>query len=237
MKLNSIFLFLVTLFSVVACWEPEDQAIFELQDALRKVDSKANFYSILEVEKTADSKTINKAYRKVSLQYHPDKNPSEEAAQLYKLLTSIQSTLKNKKLRKLYDKHLKRGFPVWRGNNYFYNRFEPSIPLVILLVVIFVSFAQYITAWMLYYKKKHAPPPEEVPKEVVKTYTQLKKELKKQKDAPIISKKEFKKGISSEPIKVDKVVIPQPSAMDVALVQLPLWIYNKFAQSEKPKTE
>lgn len=119
MRINSIFLFLVTLFSVVQCWEPEDQAIFELQDALKKVDPKANFYSILEVDKTADTKTINKAYRKVSLQYHPDKNSSEEAAALYKLLTSIQATLKNKKLRALYVFGINSRTNIWNEDSLY----------------------------------------------------------------------------------------------------------------------
>lgn len=89
----------------------------------------------------------------------------------------------------------------------------------------------------MYYKRKLTPPVEEE-KETIKTYTQLKKELKKQKDAPVISKKEFRKGISSESIKVEEEQeIPTPSIMDVVIVQLPMCIYSKFTKSDKPKAE
>ena len=34
-----------------------------------------DFYELLEVERTADDKTIKSAYRRLAMRYHPDKNP------------------------------------------------------------------------------------------------------------------------------------------------------------------
>ena len=39
-----------------------------------------DFYKILEIKKNAKDSEIKKAYRKLTLQYHPDKNQGDEAA-------------------------------------------------------------------------------------------------------------------------------------------------------------
>ena len=42
---------------------------------------KRDYYEILGVDKNADEGTIKKAYRKVAMQYHPDRNPGDKAAE------------------------------------------------------------------------------------------------------------------------------------------------------------
>ena len=67
---------------------------------------KRDYYEILGVDKNADEGTIKKAYRKVAMQYHPDRNPGDkaaedkfkEAAEAYEILSDA-----NKKAR--YDRY------------------------------------------------------------------------------------------------------------------------------------
>ena len=60
--------------------------------------SKRDYYEVLGVSKSANESEVKKAYRKLALKYHPDKNPDnkeaeesfKEAAEAYEVLSSAE---------------------------------------------------------------------------------------------------------------------------------------------------
>ena len=66
--------------------------------------SKRDYYEVLGVEKSASEAEIKKAYRKMAIQYHPDKNPGDkEAEEKFKEAAEAYSVLSDKDKRARYD--------------------------------------------------------------------------------------------------------------------------------------
>ena len=63
-----------------------------------------SFYEILGVNNDASDIEIKKAYRTLSLKYHPDRNPSEEATKKFQEINEAYETLGDTELRKKYDR-------------------------------------------------------------------------------------------------------------------------------------
>ncbi|MCE5281553.1 MAG: DnaJ domain-containing protein [Deltaproteobacteria bacterium] len=63
-----------------------------------------DYYKILGVEKSCDSEAIKKAYRKLALKYHPDRNPNNrEAEERFKKISEAYAVLSDPEKRKQYD--------------------------------------------------------------------------------------------------------------------------------------
>ena len=61
----------------------------------------ADFYKVLEVDEKASQEDIKKSYRKLSLKYHPDKNPA--TADKFKEISEAYETLGDNEKRREYD--------------------------------------------------------------------------------------------------------------------------------------
>lgn len=62
-----------------------------------------DYYEVLGVSKTASLDEIKKAYRKLALQYHPDKNKTKEAEAKFKEVTKAYEVLSDSQKRQTYD--------------------------------------------------------------------------------------------------------------------------------------
>ena len=70
----------------------------------------AEFYSVLGVERTASDDEIKKAYRRLAMQYHPDRNNgSKEAEEKFKELTEAYDVLRDAQKRAAYDRYGEAG--------------------------------------------------------------------------------------------------------------------------------
>jgi DnaJ-class molecular chaperone len=80
-----------------------------------------DYYSILGVSKNASDQEIRKAYKKMSMQHHPDRGGNEEE---FKKVNEAYSTLKDPQKRAAYDNPQPTGQQGW--NRYDYSEFNAS---------------------------------------------------------------------------------------------------------------
>ncbi len=70
----------------------------------------ADYYELLGVDRTADGETIKKAYRKLALKYHPDRNDgSKDAEERFKEVTQAYEVLRDPEKRAAYDRYGEAG--------------------------------------------------------------------------------------------------------------------------------
>ncbi|KAL3787333.1 hypothetical protein ACHAWO_006259 [Cyclotella atomus] len=90
------------------------QKVEEAQVALKQSKEK-NYYKILGVQRNADLKQIKKEYKKLALQWHPDKNEDKEKAEkMFQDISEAYEVLSDKEMRAKYD----RGEPVFENQGH-----------------------------------------------------------------------------------------------------------------------
>jgi molecular chaperone DnaJ len=81
--------------------------------------AKRDFYEVLEVSKTASKEEIKKAYRKKAIQYHPDKNPGDKAAEeKFKEAAEAYEVLSDDNKKARYDQFGHAGMGSQSGGAY-----------------------------------------------------------------------------------------------------------------------
>ncbi|XP_022987766.1 chaperone protein dnaJ 49-like [Cucurbita maxima] len=72
-------------------------------EVVRKIKKKKDYYEILGLEKSCSTEDIRKAYRKLSLKVHPDKNNAPGAEEAFKAVSKAFQCLSSEESRKKYD--------------------------------------------------------------------------------------------------------------------------------------
>ena len=68
--------------------------------------AKRDYYEVLGVQKGASAEDIKKAYRKLAVKYHPDRNPGDkEAEEKFREATEAYEVLSDDKKRPIYDQY------------------------------------------------------------------------------------------------------------------------------------
>ncbi len=68
--------------------------------------AKRDYYEVLNIDRNASTEEIKKAYRKLALQFHPDRNPgNKEAEEKFKEATEAYEVLRDAEKRALYDQY------------------------------------------------------------------------------------------------------------------------------------
>ena len=79
------------------------------------MSAKRDYYEILEIERTADEETVKKAFRKLALKYHPDRNPNDNLAEAkFRECSEAYQVLSDASHRARYDRF---GHAAFEGGN------------------------------------------------------------------------------------------------------------------------
>lgn len=182
-------------------------ADLELLDLVEEIPQ--NFYQFLSLNQDASAAEIKKAYRRLSLSLHPDKNKDENAETQFRQLVAIYEVLKDEERRRKYDDILVNGLPDWRQPVFYYRRVRKmsNTELAFLLFII-LTVGHYAVIWSIYLEK------------------QLDELLSKKK-------KERRKKLSSRPaedlrcISQDRTdrIQDRPHWQDILPLKLSIWLY------------
>lgn len=80
----------------------------------------SNLYKVLGVPRNADDETIKKAYRKLALKHHPDRNHGTDNSshmEKFQIINTAHKILSDKGKRRIYDAYGMKGIQLWEGHN------------------------------------------------------------------------------------------------------------------------
>ncbi|XP_058063620.1 uncharacterized protein F54F2.9 [Anopheles bellator] len=137
--------------SVANGWSADDMEIFDLVEEVNE-----NFYQLMGINKSASLAEIKRAFRTLSVVWHPDKSDADDANIKFRNLVSVYEILKDPAKREKYDRVLNDGLPNWKSALYYY-RHVRKMGIVESATILFVviTVMQYLVAWAAYIEKKY----------------------------------------------------------------------------------
>ncbi|KAL3757252.1 hypothetical protein ACHAWU_008413 [Discostella pseudostelligera] len=85
------------------------QFLFALLALTNIIQAAEDFYKLLGISRSASQKEIKKAYRSKSLEFHPDKNKAEGAAEKFAEIAYAYEVLTDEDKKQIYDRHGEEG--------------------------------------------------------------------------------------------------------------------------------
>ncbi|XP_057833340.1 dnaJ protein ERDJ7 isoform X2 [Cryptomeria japonica] len=110
-------------------------------------------YDLLGVTQFAGSAEIKKAYYKLSLKYHPDKNPDPEARKLFVKIANAYEILKDEATREQYDYAIAHPEEVFYNTARYYQAYyghKTDLRAVLGGLLLVLSGFQYLNQWTRY---------------------------------------------------------------------------------------
>ena len=107
-----------------------DQPETSLVETLIAMPEGKNYYQILQVDSSAEPEIITAAYKRLSIKYHPDTNPSNDATRRMQEINEAYQVLKDPASRAHYDLHLisenpSAGPGERKGNGHYREEYTP----------------------------------------------------------------------------------------------------------------
>src|SRR5690349_5001233 len=90
---------------------------------MARSSTKRDYYEVIGVGRSASDDDIKKAYRKLALQYHPDRNKAPEATERFKEATEAYQVLSDQEKRSMYDRYGHQAFDRSGGASVDFSNF------------------------------------------------------------------------------------------------------------------
>ncbi|KAL8461353.1 hypothetical protein ACS0TY_031912 [Phlomoides rotata] len=110
-------------------------------------------YDLLGVTQSANASEIKKAYYKLSLKHHPDKNPDPESKKLFVKIANAYEILKDEATREQYDYAIAHPEEVFYNTARYYHAYyghKTDTRAVLVGLLLVLSAFQYLNQWTRY---------------------------------------------------------------------------------------
>lgn len=228
---NMLFLKICVMVSILARvsaqwgYSTDQIEVYDLAD-----EFKGNFYEFLEISSTATTSEIRRAYRKLSLVMHPDKNKTEGAEENFRTLAAIYEVLKTKEKREIYDEVLVNGIP----SAYLYvpkPLRKMSMTEVSIIIGLILTLGHYFILWGSYIEKWL------VQEELMPRLRKKKQKIRRKGQADALPNEEDIANNLEKPKFQDILPIAIARGLYFLVKFLPSYIKEKKEESERQKEE